>query len=240
MVRLQWIRIRQPSGWVQSLVPFPGVAAFVPRLDSCFGLGRCTPDPMSTDSPAPLPFRSLCVVLEGDLIDARYRLADLAAVSRGEKVFMDCYQSACDFQVTFELPEHRAQLRFMLETGKYCECDDRFDPLNAEELDPPNRVSYGHDAIFGAPGEPDRWEGVAELPPDWPDEFAEATPEDDDDRFSFVAAGGPAAAGRCLRQATLVLAGDRMDVWRPAERVPIQDPLVHWPELQAILGDPKP
>ena len=176
---------------------------------------------MNTDAFPDTSILSLHLVLEGDEIDIYDRVSDGAAVNRGEKIFMEVFQKASDFEVVFELPHDREALRYLLETGKYCRFHRRFEDVLAEPLDQePNRTSYAHDGMFGVLDLPDDW-AAAELPADWPDSFT--------DPDAFVWDGGCAAVAKCVRKATLKYDDASMDVWEPVEKVSIRDLVDHWP-----------
>ena len=163
---------------------------------------------------------------QGDDIQVLYRAEDSDAADRGEKVFMEVFQSARDFVATFELPKDGAALGEVLRTGKFCQLKESFGGIHCTEFPLTERVYQAHDGMFGALAQPGEWES-AQLPEDWPDDSFDNIEEDS----HLLAAGGMAAAGPTMVKATAYFADGSNEAWRPDPPVSAIKLGNHWVEL---------
>lgn len=175
-----------------------------------------------------LDFRTVRLHLHGDLLQIITRRSDEEAEDRGEKIFIEYFQSALDFIAVFDLPEHVDAFRAVLQSGKFCEFDRRYRDIDCWRQTSAERTSYGHDAVFGIVDCPDEWE-PATLPDDWGDSFS-------DENDSFEACEGAAAAGKALFKADVTFRDGNCEIWSPATPVELTGVLNRWPDLREVLS----
>jgi len=162
------------------------------------------------------PFQQIELYFQGDFIDVQYRASDIDAVERGEKVYMEVYQSARDFVARFNLPQNEKALSKLLQTGRFLQMIENFEEICCQEMTVCDRIYQAHDGMYGVLKRPDEWES-AQLPNDWPSEDLYKSSAIDDlevDAF-FLNWGGLSAAGATLTKATLTLADGTINTWSP-------------------------
>jgi hypothetical protein len=162
---------------------------------------------------------------EGAYVDLLYRTEDEDAVDRGERIFMEVFQSARDFVAVFDLPKDGAALGEVLRTGSFCQLKDIFSDVYCAEMPATERVYQTHDGILGILEKPDEWM-TAQLPDDWPSENF------DDEGDPFWSTAGLAATGPMVVRASVHFADGSNTVWQPPTPVSATELANHWPELQ--------